>query len=468
MINPNIAFLAPFLLFFGQVRSFFSYLSRFVFWKDSFEHDIGAEVEMWLRDNCKLLPHLQELREAIDGHIAYGKYRGHMRPKALVLFPAQPLLIFVKSWRFPVPYFWDLKTSTLRYFVGTFPRKKLWEHLTTLRVTQLSRTIDNEAEEERNPVGGGFFLSYLNAAAELKAAGSTRSRGGSGPNLFQGVEATPAPVTDSSSGFQDRYYDRWILDPLYRNTWSRYLPHVHRDCISFPEAFRDLSDVKRKDPTLPYGVEKEILQNDFRNWLRMREWCESRALPWRRGALLYGAPGTGKSAMIREIAIGMALPIYVIDLSQCTNAYLQGVLENAQWTWPCIFLFEDIDGIFNGREYVAPRSMLQDPVTFDALLQFLGGAVVLNGVYVVMTTNHLDKLDDALVRKGRIDVQLEVKGCSKEHIRRLCDHVFFDDKETADLLYNEIEEGTPVSAVSHRLREKASEILNQKINNEVV
>jgi hypothetical protein len=467
MMNPQLAFLAPFLLLFGQVRAGFAYVSRFIFWRDDFAYDVGAEVEMWLRDNCKLLPHLTKLDERVDGNVKFGGYRGHERPKALVLFPAQSFLVFVKSWWCPIPYLFSLNDNSLRYFVGTFPRKKLWEHLGNLKTAQLKRSLVVSQEEESNPTGGGYRVVYLSSGKSGSSSPNTPEAGSSPLSIRQALFSRDTNTGEPSAGsLANRYFDRWILDPDFRGVWSRYLPHVYREVEAFPEKYAHFKESREEDERkLPFGKEKELLESDVRQWLRMRDWCESRSLPWRRGGLLYGPPGTGKSAMIREVALQFKLPVYIIDLSQCTNAFLQSLLEDSNWDWPAIFLFEDIDGVFNGREYVAPRSMLQDPVTFDALLQFVGGAVVLHGVYVIMTTNHVEKLDDALIRKGRVDLKMEVRGCTKDHIRKLCDHVFFDDKATADLMYGQLEEGTPVAEVSMALRDKAAEILNQKIIN---
>ena len=69
-----------------------------------------------------------------------------------------------------------------------------------------------------------------------------------------------------------------------------------------------------------------------------------------------------------------------------------------------ILLIEDIDKVFAGRENVSDKAN----ITFSALLNCLDGAFYKHGLITIITTNHIEKLDEALLRTGRIDNKIEI------------------------------------------------------------
>jgi chaperone BCS1 len=74
-------------------------------------------------------------------------------------------------------------------------------------------------------------------------------------------------------------------------------------------------------------------------------------------------------------------------------------------------VFEDVDVYFNGRKNNNPNG-----VSFSMLLNCLDGAFSKDGTIVIMTTNHVENLDSALIRPGRIDVKLEISNPKKIEI----------------------------------------------------
>lgn len=154
--------------------------------------------------------------------------------------------------------------------------------------------------------------------------------------------------------------------------------------------------------------------DDFRAWLKLRDWYQARRIPHRRGHLLYGPPGTGKSSLVRAIAQDADLPVYVYDLATFGNADFARQWKVMQADAPCIALLEDFDTVFKGRENcsAASNAMGFQPLTFDCLLNCISGVEATDGIYLVITTNDPESLDPALCeiakdgstsRPGRID-----------------------------------------------------------------
>ena len=179
------------------------------------------------------------------------------------------------------------------------------------------------------------------------------------------------------------------------------------------------------------------LVREARRWKETENWHYQRQLPWRRGFLLYGAPGTGKTALARAIAEELDLPVYVFDLASLKNDELQRAWNHMLEAVPCMALIEDIDAVFHGRENVSVSS--GPSLTFDCLLNCLDGVQRADGLLTVMTTNHLERVDPAIgqpgeigSRPGRIDRVVELSGLdsagrAKMANRILCDYPYYID-----------------------------------------
>ena len=144
----------------------------------------------------------------------------------------------------------------------------------------------------------------------------------------------------------------------------------------------------------------------IRRWFADRVWCVRRGIPWRAGFLYEGAPGSGKTSHARCVAVELDLPVHVFDLATMNNEDLRNAWLQMATDAPCMALIEDIDRVFNGDKNVAPPSgmLTSGGLTFNALLNAIDGIERHDGVLLVVTTNHLEKVDPAIkARKGRID-----------------------------------------------------------------
>lgn len=160
------------------------------------------------------------------------------------------------------------------------------------------------------------------------------------------------------------------------------------------------------------------LTTDIQKFQESADWYLNKGVPYRRGYLLYGPPGTGKTSFTQAIAGAMKLNICYLNLSgdRIDDDGLNRALNDAPSH--SIILLEDIDGIFVEREAVNP-SQEGRRVTFSGLLNALDGVRSQEGRILFMTTNHREKLDPALLRPGRCDVQVELKNAAFQQMKEM-------------------------------------------------
>lgn len=142
-------------------------------------------------------------------------------------------------------------------------------------------------------------------------------------------------------------------------------------------------------------------------------------VPPKRGVLLYGKPGNGKTIISRlaaKRAIAADVNVVFLDVRELWNG-VGDDLRLAATRSPVLVILDDID-VYCGR-----RLGTSEPDSFSGrrqrfladLLEFLDGVEPTDGYVLLATTNDLTGLDEALLRPGRLDVHIEVKGPSAEH-----------------------------------------------------
>jgi len=145
------------------------------------------------------------------------------------------------------------------------------------------------------------------------------------------------------------------------------------------------------------------LAKDLHWFYGAQDWYAQRGVPWRRGYLLHGPPGTGKSSLIRALATDLRLDIATMDLGRAgmTDDDLREAMMDAPKR--ALLVIEDVDAIFVKRD-----GKRQSGISFSGLLNAIDGVAAQEGRALLMTTNHIDKLDPALIRPGRADVHVEL------------------------------------------------------------
>uniref|UniRef100_A0A7I4Y0I0 Mitochondrial chaperone BCS1 n=1 Tax=Haemonchus contortus TaxID=6289 RepID=A0A7I4Y0I0_HAECO len=167
-----------------------------------------------------------------------------------------------------------------------------------------------------------------------------------------------------------------------------------------PRRKRDIESV-----VLDGNVAQDLVA-DFQEFTTSSHWYSERGVPYRRGYLFYGPPGTGKSSFISAIASHFGYSICMLSLSERTldDDRLNHLLNTAPVN--SVVILEDVDAAFGTRvdamdNHPAYQGMTR--VTFSGLLNSIDGVGCAEERILFMTTNHVDRLDPALIRPGRVD-----------------------------------------------------------------
>lgn len=149
------------------------------------------------------------------------------------------------------------------------------------------------------------------------------------------------------------------------------------------------------------------LRGDLQAFFADREWYAEMGIPHRRGYLLHGPPGNGKSSLGAALAGAFDLNVCVLNLAtpDLSDDRLTNLPRRA-------LLLEDIDAVFLGREPRAPTVKL----SFNGLLNALDGVAAGEGRVTFMTTNDLNGLDPALIRPGRADRHLPLANATQAQL----------------------------------------------------
>lgn len=190
---------------------------------------------------------------------------------------------------------------------------------------------------------------------------------------------------------------------------------------------------------------KAELVADITNYLdpSTRRFYTSRGIPYRRGYLLHGDPGTGKTSLSLALAGRFGLELYLLHLPSIRD---DKELERLFTALPprCIVLLEDIDAVGMKRQPDKPdeddeeeEKVKMSRCTLSGLLNVLDGVASQEGRIVLMTSNFAHKLDKALVRPGRIDKMIFLGNISQRSAELMFLRMFApDDTTTSPLLAN--------------------------------
>ena len=196
---------------------------------------------------------------------------------------------------------------------------------------------------------------------------------------------------------------------LLEDARSLALSRRHRKVEIFVAGYDYWQSIDERDPRplssvfLPQGQVDDIVL-DVTKFLDSQQWYIERGIPWRRGYLFHGTPGSGKTSLICALAGHFRMNLYILNLasSHMSDDILMALL--ARVPLRSFLLLEDIDAAFVKRDKV---DGVGNKLTFSGLLNALDGAGSKDGTIAFMTTNHIEHLDSALIRPGRADKKIK-------------------------------------------------------------
>jgi len=148
---------------------------------------------------------------------------------------------------------------------------------------------------------------------------------------------------------------------------------------------------------------KRNLMHDVQGFFDNRALYERMQVPWKRGVILHGVPGNGKTisikALINSLAARSIPSLYVKSLDSCSGPKwsIQRIFKRARKMAPCLLVFEDLD------------SMVEDK-TRSYFLNEVDGLESNEGILMIGSTNHLDRLDSAITKRpSRFDRKYHFK-----------------------------------------------------------
>jgi hypothetical protein len=160
---------------------------------------------------------------------------------------------------------------------------------------------------------------------------------------------------------------------------------------------------RRLDTVVLADGQQERIVADVAQFLGDEDDYVRLGIPWHRGYLFEGPPGTGKTSLAVALANHFGLDVYYVPLSDLAD---DGQLLTlvSRVSSRSMLLLEDVDVAAAARARVDDKQ----GVTMSGLLNALDGLATPHGLITVMTTNNVDVLDEALVRPGRIDLREHV------------------------------------------------------------
>lgn len=237
-------------------------------------------------------------------------------------------------------------------------------------------------EHEKQKTGGNDSDSPIRSSGKIPHTFSISVWGTLDRNVLLEVLLEAKAVYDAAHP-QSLYY---YTNASYADSWSSNI--LQR---------RELSTIY-----LPAQLVQEIVA-DFQRFFDAKDRYHQLGIPWRRGWLFHGPPGTGKSSLVQALSSYFSVPIHYLSLTAVNSARELMTLFH-ETVNPAIVLIEDADclQVMQERTKEDKKQGLSTVVLSD-LLNVLDGLVATEGRLVILTTNHRGKLDAALLRAGRVD-----------------------------------------------------------------
>lgn len=206
-----------------------------------------------------------------------------------------------------------------------------------------------------------------------------------------------------------------------------------------------------------YGQETRNIFNQIKFFTENEAWYKKKGLPYQLGLMFYGVPGCGKTASIKAIANYTRRHIINVNFknihtaTQFRNLFFSkemNILKDEYSTdtkkiyiphSKRIYVLEEIDAI---SDIVKKRTgdgknaeTVDDELTLGEILTVIDGTLEVPGRIMIITSNHPEYIDDALLRPGRIDLMIKFNKCNKDGIKEMYES-FFEQPMHSELYEN--------------------------------
>lgn len=315
------------------------------------------------------------------------------------------------------------------------------------RLTPSLRQLSIETETVKLPNGainaqfalvagpGRHFLRYKNAFIAVNRVRETKQYDKDG-KPWETITLTTL------------YSHRHVFESMFKEAHAMAVENTEgKTPIYIPRSisWESFGNPRQKRPLdsviLDQGVKERIVR-DVRDFMSSERWYADRGVPYRRGYLLYvsirkvssverltrrqGPPGTGKSSFIQALAGHLNYAIAILNLSEKglsddrLNHLLTMIPERT------FVLLEDVDVAWANRQAPQRDGYHGPNVTMSGLLNALDGVASAEERILFLTTNHIERLDAALKRPGRVDMTVHLGNATAYQIEQLWNR-FYED-----------------------------------------
>ena len=223
-----------------------------------------------------------------------------------------------------------------------------------------------------------------------------------------------------------------------------YIISNYKKCISLTQKYKPVKQTftnqnqikelrlhftKSYDNVFLSDNNNRLVINALTKWIDNGQIMTSKGIPNKLGLCFTGKPGCGKSSLIYAIANHLEKPVNFIKMNKMTN---NTFYDRISYQDNSIVVFEDIDSypfvrdrkiiLENDDKKSKKKCENEDEITLDNFLEVLDGYGYLNKSIIILTTNHPEMIDPAVLRPGRIDHIIEFKYCDKYQFEKIFEY----------------------------------------------
>lgn len=217
----------------------------------------------------------------------------------------------------------------------------------------------------------------------------------------------------------------------------------------------------RQKPILSYPTEYSEIVDNIQTFLDNKEWYNFRGINYKHGILFAGVPGAGKTSCVLSLAQRFQRHIYMLNLADPNIDDARFIDLVTSLPKDSILLLEDIDAVPSAEDRKKQKDNKEDGkieedtiVSLSTILNTLDGLLTPDGLIFFITTNYPDKLDEALVRPGRIDLIKNFENANEYQIGALFERFIPESNKNEKELFIQQFKGKSMAAIEAELISK--------------